>query len=210
MVLLTPRGSESLDYVQTFDEGCLKTRCNELIQGFISKLEKEEHDKLREEEYRKALEEKKPPKPFHWRELSQGEKTERYFEKAEELAEKVIEQERQNYVDARTERDKKQLEAIMKRLRFLVFTVDEEEKPYKLKIIYEHILKRNSRGDWHKKTIQYVGDHDEERLHQINTMKNKLRELKDFVPYYPEEVKELYEEASELATLEVVRKNGEN
>jgi hypothetical protein len=204
MTELTPRDSGSLDYIQVFDEGCLNTRKNKLIQEFISELQHEDMLKMAD----KARREFKPIPMFKLPDNKNA--TEVYGEKAKKLAEEVIEQERQNYVDARTEKDREKLEAIIKRLKFLVFAVNEEGKPEKLKVFVEQVTKTNYRGDWITQDIQYVGDHDTKRLAQISDLKGMLFQLKDFVPYYPETVKRLYEEAINLATLEVIRKEKEN
>ncbi len=201
---ILPRSASSLDHVRLWDEGCVNTRLKELKALFMTKLEFDEQAKLRQEHFRKMLKLKKPlPRPQS-RELSQGEKEERYGEKASELANEVFEQERQNYIDARSERDKNVIAEIARKLRFLVWTVDEEGKPTKLKVIVERVVRPSDQGG--TQDIQYVGDRDFERLHQINALKLRLEQLRTYLPYYSEEIKKLHEEAVDLATLEYERK----
>ena len=134
---LTARNSASLDFIQVFDGGCVTTRRNELIQGFISKLT---HDDL----LRMAEKARRAYKPVPMFKLPEGKnRWETYGEKATKLAEEVIEQERQNYVHARLDRDKNLIQAIAKSLRCLVWTVDEEGKPTKLKVVVEKVNKKN-------------------------------------------------------------------
>jgi hypothetical protein len=169
----------------------------------MTQLEFEEKDKLRLKEYRKALKEKIPPKPFHWGELSQGERAERYLEKATEIAEAVIEQERQNYVDARFERDIGLIKSVAKRLRYQVLIV-EDGKPVKLKMGIEMRNVSDHKGGWIRQQVLFVGDHDTEKLEHIFRLKHQLTKLKDFVTYYPDEVKKIYGEALSIASLEVM------
>ena len=196
---LKPRDSASLDYAKCYDSGLIKTRRGQLIRGFMTQLELEDQQKAREKHFKKELRLKKPLPTQHWTPLSQGERNDRYFEKAKKMAEKVLEQEKQNYVDARAERDKNIIEEIKRKLRFLVWTVDEEGKPMKIKVIEERLP---------NKTIQYVGEHNFERLHQINMLRNRLEQIRPLVPNLKKDIQKLYEEALDLACLEYVRKEG--
>jgi len=199
---LEPRDSASLDYVKLWDSGCVKTRLEELTRAFIQKFTHAEVEKIA----RKARKAFKPVPAF---ELPKGKNLrEVYGEKAKKKAEKVLEQERQNYVDARAEKDKNVIAEVKRKLRFMVWSVNEEGQPEKLKVIVERVTTPNYRGDYHTHDIQYVGDHDKERLRQINTQKHRLEQLRTYAPYYSKEIKKLYEEAEELATLEDVRKEG--
>jgi hypothetical protein len=199
---LQPRGASSLDYIQCFDEGCVKTRRNELIEGFIAELA---HDDM----LKTADKARRAFKPVQGFELPKDKNiSEVYGDKARKLAEKVLEQERQNYVDGRAEKDQKVIEEIKRKLRFMVWTVNEEGQLEKLKIFVERVTEPNYRGDYHTHDIQYVGDRDKERLRQISMLRDRLERFRAYVPYYSEEIKKLYEEAMDLASLEVVRKEG--
>lgn len=197
---LQPRKGRTLDTL-IFDEGCAKTRVNELTQLFISKLQ---HDDLLKmvDKARRAF------KPIPTFKLPEGKNREEvYGERARKLAEKVVEQERQNYVDARAEKDKDMIVEITRMLRFMVWTVDEKGKPTKLKLIVERIVRPTDQGGTHD--IQYVGDHDFGRLHKISSLKKRLWQLKQFVPYYSKEIKKLYNEATYMGSLEYFHKKDE-
>ena len=190
---LEPREGKNLDML-IFDQGCNKTRLNDLTQRFIAKLQ---HDDL----LKMADKARRDFKPIPMFELPKDKNIEQvYGAKARKLSEKVLEQERQNYVDARAEKDKNLIIEIIRKLRFYVWTVNEKGEPQKLKLIVERVVRPTDQGGIHD--IQYVGDHDFERLRQINAMKNRLGQLSLFVPYYSEEVKKLYDEARELSDLE--------
>lgn len=196
---LQPRDAGSLDYGTVFDEGITRTRLNELTQAFMAKLMKEDMEKMTD----KARRAFKPVPRFQ---LPQDKNIEEvYGERARKLAEKIIEQERQNYVDARAERDKTLLVEIKRKLRSIVWTVDDKGKATKLKRIVERVAKGN-RGICE---VHYVGDHDFERLNQINRLKGRLNQLSSFIPYYPEEIKKLYNEARAVASLEYEYKKKE-
>ena len=210
VVRIKPREGETLSYLQLWDSGVVKTRLKSLTQAFMTHLEFEEKNKLRDAHFKKAIKAKKAPKPLSWKALSQGERHDRYFEKAEKLAEKVLEKERQNYVDFRANRDKASITELIKRLRFLVWTVNEKGKPEKLKMIVEREVRPTDQGG--TRTLMYVGERfpdGERRLHQIYVMKNRLGELREYVPYYPKDVRKLYNEAVKISTLEYARKEPE-
>lgn len=206
---IQPRDGATLDYLMVFDEGCVQTRRNELIRELMPKLEHEFREKLRAKHFKEQIKQGKPLPPPKQPIFSQGEKVERFGEKARKLADEIIEQERQNYVDARAERDKHLIVEIHRKLRFLVWTVDEDGKPIKLKVIVETVTEPDHRGDYHTHDIQYVGDHDRERLRQINSLTYRLGQLRPYFPYYSAEIKILYKETANLGTLEVVRKKVE-
>lgn len=154
-----------------------------------------------------AMKARKAFKPVPTFELPKGKNIrEVYGEKARKKAEKVLEQERKNYVDARAEKDKNVMAEIKKKLWFMVWAVNEEGQPEKLKIITEREVRPTDQGGTHD--IQYVADHDFDRLRQIIMLKNRLEQFRPYVPYYPKEIKKLYEETVDLATLEYVHKEG--
>lgn len=203
MTTITPR--KSLTHNQVFNEWCIKSRIEELIKAFMSKLEHEERKKLEQQQFKEAIEKGEIPK-FKWRELSQGERYERYHEKAEKEAWKILEQERKNYVESKSAYIKKTLQQIIKRLRFMVYTVDAKGNPQKVKIYIERVNRPDHKGEWQTRDIMYVEDYDFERLDQINRVRARLNEFRDYVPYFNDELCQLWREASDLANLEIVRK----
>lgn len=203
-----PRDGATLDYIQLWDHGCIRTRLNQLTQEIMSKLEHEFRENIRAKHFKEQIKQGKPLPLPKQPVFSQGEKVERFGAKARKLAEKILEQERQNYVDFRSERDKPLIIEIHRKLRFLVWTVDEKGKPAKLQIIIERVVRPSDQGGTHD--VQYVGDHDKERLRQINAMMQRLEQLSPYVPYYSKEIKKLYNEALYLGTLDVIRKEKES
>jgi hypothetical protein len=149
-----------------------------------------------------------PAPRYHPSDPNYGRRT--FLEQAKTNAQETFEQERKNYVSAREQQDMMMIIEIGKKSRWLVWVVDEEGKPTKLKIIEEagfyKIPIGREAGQLMPCTLQYVGDHDTKRLEQIRTLQSRLLELRDFVPYYSEEIQNLYAEALDLATLETVRK----
>ena len=197
---LEPRDASSLDYITLWDEGCVKTRRNQLVQGLISKL-------ALEQTHREALQARKEFRTYEGFKLPKGKNLEETFgEQARKEAEKILEQERKNYIDARAERDKSLIVEIARKMRFSTWIVNEKGDPEKLKVIVEHVTKKNHKGDSITRDVQYVADHDFDRLRQINSLLDRLLQLRPYFPYYPEEIQKLYEEALELGTLEYVRK----
>lgn len=199
---LEPRGASSLDHTKCWDSGFVKTRLEELTRLFIAKFT---HDDL----LKMAMKAKRSFKPvpmYHPENPHYGRET--FSEKARKKAEKVLEQERQNYVDGRAEKDKTVIVEIARKLRFMVWSVNEEGQPEKLKIIVERGSSPHPKGGVIIHDVMYVADHDFVRFRQIIMLKNRLEQLRTYAPYYSKEIKKLYEEAMDLATLEVVRKEG--
>ncbi len=197
LVNLKPRAGADLDYFRCFDDGCVKTRRNDLIRGFMTQLERGDMHKMAG----KARRAFKPIPMFKLPETKN--RWETYGEKATKLAEVIMEQENQNYVDARVERDTELIKSVAKRLRYQVWTV-ENGKPVKLKMGIEKRNVSDHKGGFNRQQVLFVGDHDTEKLQQIFRLKHQLTILKDFVAYYPNKVKKIYEEALSLVDLEVI------
>jgi len=197
MTSLKPRDGADLDYFRVFDEGVVTATRNALTEGFIVQLERADMLKM-VDKARRAF------KPIPTFKLPEGKnRWETYGEKATKLAEEVLTQEKQNYVDARANQDLGLIKATAKRLQYLVWIV-EDGKPVKLKINIEKRSVGDHKGGHNLQDVMYVGDHDTERLEQIFNVKHQLTKLKEFVPYYPDEVKKIYEEALSLGSLEVM------
>lgn len=198
---LQPRGAESLDEVAIFNEGNVRRRVNDLTRRFMAKLEHDDMLKTHDAEFIKAIKEKRRPRTDVWIATKCGsEREERYGKKARKLSLDILEQERQNYVDARAERDKTMISEIGKKLNAMVWTVDAEGKATKLKRIVERVPTESGKSGF--RDVHYVGEHDFERLHQINRLKRKLWELRRCVPYYSKEIQKLYTEAMQISRLE--------
>jgi len=202
-VRLTPREGSELSHTHVFDEGCVKSRFKELYEAFINKFAHEEMQKI-------ALQAKKQFKPIPTYNYDFAKLEERFGEKAKKLAWEIIEQERRNFVESRSDYIKKTLETIIKQLRPLVWTVNEKGKPEKIKIFRETVVKTDFKGEWHKTTIEYVGHYDFETYQHINRLISRLAEFREYIPYMNEELLKLWNQANELASLEIVTVEKEN
>jgi hypothetical protein len=201
---IIPRNANSLDSVQLWESNHVRRRKEELIEAHLTEL-------IDADVQKEGLEARKrfeTPLPYHGDDPNYGRRT--FIEQAKKSAEETFEAERKNYVSAREEQDKAMIIEIGKKLRYLVYVVDEEGKPQKLKIIQEAgyylIHEGLEAGQSRPSMIQYVGDHDAERREQIRSLENRLLELRDFVPYYSDDTKKFYVDALDLANLEIISK----
>lgn len=196
------RKGRNLDHLRLFDEGCVKTRVDELTKAFISELALEEMRDIADRA-RRAFK----PIPSAPR-YSQQALIEKFGEEAERKAKEILLQERQNLVDARMEYIAKTLRQIIKQGRFLVYTVDEEDKPRKVKIYVEKMSQRDRLGkESILSDVLYIESYPSgvERLNQIWSLKTKLGRFRDYEPFLNDETYKLYHDASELLSLETVR-----
>jgi len=196
---IQPRDPRSLSHVPLFDEGCVRSRLQELTSALISEFATEEMRKIADTAKRSF--QPIPVCDWHPVELEQ-----KYGEQAQSEAKKVLEQERQAYVDYIADYIKQNLTQIISRLRYLVWTVDENEKPCKLQHIIAKEMAADIRGNWDYREVEYVANHDVERLQQIRFMSHRLTAFRDYVPYFNKELKKLWQETTELTTLETVKK----
>jgi hypothetical protein len=211
---IVPRTANSLDPVKLWEENHVRRRMDELTEAYLAELtEADMIDETREA--KKAFLQWKhgdppvdPAPRYHPENPNYGRN--KFLEDAKKSAEETFQAERKNYVSAREQQDKAMLIEIAKKLRWLVWVVDEEGKTQKLRIIeeagYYKIREGREAGQNIPCTVQFVGDHDTKRLEQIRSLQSRLLELKDFVAYYSEEIQKLYAESLDLATLEIVRK----
>jgi hypothetical protein len=198
---MSARSPETLGHAQLFDEGCTSSRLKELTQGFIGQYVKEDLKAW-------ALEHKKAFSEIPLYPLNEEEIQNKFYEKARGEALKILEEERKNYVDYLTSYIRTTLQSLIRRLRPLVYGIDEKGKSCKLKIIIERkIVRDDERRTFEERDVQYVGDNETERYNQIVLLQSRLNEFPDYVPYMSQELRELYSEASNLANLEVVRKD---
>lgn len=194
------RAGETLTHTQVFSSGCVKSRLQDLYKLFIAKYNQEEQKKIRDKAKRafKSI----PPATSIFSELE-----EKFGVRARKKAFKVLEQERRNYVNHKSEYITKTLKLIIPQLRFLVYVPDEEGKPRKAKIYIQKMTKSDGRGQARICDVCYLESFPQgiERLAQIGGLRNKLRDFKQYVPYMSNHTFELYCEAQDLASLEMVR-----
>ena len=194
------RAGESLTHTEVFSSGCVKTRLDRLYKLFIAKWQHEERQKIVDKAKRsfKPI----PQDTSHFTQLE-----EKFGDKARKKAFEVLEQERQNYVDWKSDYIIKTLKLIIPHLKFLVYVPDEEGKPRKAKIYIQKMTKSDGRGQARICDVCYLESFPQgiERLAQIGPLRNKLRDFKEYVPYMSNDTFELYCEAQDLAILEMVR-----
>lgn len=196
---MSARSGETLDYTQVFDKGCVDSRLHELTMHFISEFA---FDDMRA----RAKAQRLAGEPTTNYPLNQAETIEKFTERAKVKALKTVEQERKNLVDYQTPYIKMVLERVLKRLRYMVYNVDEKGKVSKVKIVMEKIAQADNRGQWETRDVQYVGNRDIERFESICRILEQASQFNGYVPYFNEEVSKLWKEVSELGNLEHIRK----
>jgi len=198
---IEPRPPENLSHTYLFDEGCVKTWLTETTNKLISLYAMDDMEKMVDEQ-RRAI------KTVTQYPLNEIDVREKFGEQARKEALKILEEERKNYVEFKSPYIKNVLEQVIKRLRNLVYAVDEKGKPFKLQIIIEKVpfSGKGGEGSPSMRDDTYVLDHDYQRLEQIALVRGRLAELTDYVAYFNEELSELWKEASSLGSLEYVRK----
>ena len=196
-----PKDPDSLDPIRLFDKDCVRSRLLELKKAFIA----EYLDKEMKTIVDKAKRNFEPIPVFNW---NSTEVELKYGKRAEEDALKVLETERKSYVDFTSETIRRDLNRITKRAHWLVMMVDPETGQLcKVK----HIIEKKAMPDgggtyWTLKEVDYCGDGDQERFNQIRLLNHELAKFRDLVPYMNDELKKLWENAIDLVTLEIVRK----
>lgn len=191
------RQAVSLDSL-IFDKGVAETRRNEVIRHRMVELEFEEKDKLRLEEYRQALKEKKPPKPFQWKELSQGERHDRYFHEASKFADDIIKEERFIFAKSREQDVLKLLKRIRNTLKLFMFVADEEGNIIKPTFVHRTIDSMD--GVRHESFADVFGERDYERPKIVERLTGQASHIAYLLPYSSPEIKALYAEVMEIAT----------
>ena len=194
---MSMRQPESVDATRLWDKECVKWRLKELTRYFIEKFVKEDLEKF-------AMEHKKAWKPVPRYPYNSCDTRDMFYERARGEALKILEAERQAFVDYHAERIKKTLNVVMKRLNFLVFS-----ELGKGKVYVERMLVPSGEGGYDERDVSYFEHYPEgiQILQQIEGVKSRLSEFQDYVPYFNKELSDLWKETTELATLEVIWKN---
>ena len=202
---MTMRSPENLDHTRLWQDGCVKSRLKELEALFESKLQLADIRQQRADRYKASILKGIEFKPPTYRETASGEIEEKYGEKARKKAQVVLRTERFAYVEYQADRLKGIIELVMERLRPLVFTVDENGKAIKVTQYTESVVEQDYKGDSSKHDIQYIENRGSGLLDQYTRVIHPLGELRDYVPYMTGDLKKLYHEVSELATIKHVR-----
>jgi hypothetical protein len=196
-----PRQPHELNHVRLFDAGSVKTRLDELTAILVSEAATAEMKKRAMEAKRNFQE---PPSY----DLPLPKLYELFGEQARKQSQEILEMERKAYADSISDYVKRTLTTISKQLRLAVYTIDENGKLYKLQVITEKMMKADHQGNWDYADVQYVGNHDYERLHQIGLLQSRINEFRDYAPYFDDELKKLWKTANDLSQLETVKKEG--
>ncbi len=197
--LINPQSGEGISPTQVFDKGCAETRLRELTTNIIQILVQRDVKAL-------ALEHKRafeavPPYP-----LKDDEILEKFYKDARKEAERILEAERKNVVDQRAEYIKNTLKIVIRQLQMLVQTEHGKGKLY----IERKVVQDNS-GSYRERDVTYFEFYPEgvERAEQIGRVSEKLSAIRDYIPYLNAELAELWKQASDLANLEIVRKDAD-
>jgi hypothetical protein len=191
---MSARDGQNLDHLSVFHEGCVDTRLKELTQYFIGQFATEEMRQMAMEQ-RKAFKQI-DPYPFNQEEVRQ-----KFFDRAKLEAEKILEQERQNLVDFKSDYIKTVLTQAVKSLNQLVY----DSTGAKYKMLVEKAVSPDPSGRWDSRDIVYVGDHNFALLDLIGKVSGRIKQFNDYRPYLSEELKALFQEADSLSSLEIVR-----
>lgn len=189
---------------EVFEKGCYESRLRELTNKIIEYVLKPQEMKAWVRKYREAFE-TPPPFPVDFQEQIYA----KFYEQARKEAERIIEKERQNVVDERTDYIRNTLNLTIRRLRFLMFT-----EHGKGKIFIEKKLVHAAKGSgYDEQEIAYFEKYPEgeQRFQQINASISRMSEFRDYLPYFSGELTALWKEFSELESFEFVRvEKGQN
>jgi hypothetical protein len=193
---IEPRSGETISPTQVFDLQCAETRLKELTQLIIAKFVQKDLENF-------AMEYKKAFKPVPQYPLNEAEIKQKFYEKARKEAERILEQERRNVVEQRSEYIKNTLNIIIKQLRLLIYTENGKGKIYLKKVPLEGNVGSNSPPF---RDILYFETYPEgiERCGQIMQQKSRIDEFSDYFQYMPQDLAALYQQASTLANVEFV------
>jgi hypothetical protein len=197
----TPRAPHEVNHVYLFDAECVKTRLDQLTAIFVNEMAMAEMEKRAMEAKRKF----KEPEPT---DIPLNKLYEIHGETARAKALEVLEVERKNYVDSLNDYIQRNLTQLSQQLRFLVYTVNEKGQPLKLKYVITKKMKLDYDGNWNYMDEQSLGDEtfsDVEKLQAFARLQTRINEFVDYVPYFNEELKSLWQKCVNLTQLETVR-----
>lgn len=187
------RSGDSIEGMTVFEEGCAKSRVNELVERFAFEMAHEEKRELARAERLKG---EIPPSYPYSNEIMQ-----RFGEKARTKALEILEKERFACIEYRTPYLTMVLKDVRRRLRSLVF----DSNGKKHKIFFEKVPVEGSVAidNPSMRDVRFVGDHDFERLNQIEFLKVRFSEFEQYARYMNPELLSLYREVVDLSTFEM-------
>ena len=191
LMSIQPRDGRNLDYVQCFDEGCVKSRKNQLIQAIIANLSKADKNK----EVMRARKQFKPYSDYHPENPQYG--REKFGEKARKQAENIIELERKAHVKFREKKLFDRLVFIRNQLKACMFAVDDDGKVVKATFINKVV---DGQTHFHQSSISFFGERNIEGMKSIESLLGARRKVAYMIPYANPEIKVLWEETTKLAT----------
>jgi len=188
---IQPRDGRNLDYIQCFDEGCVKSHKNQLIQAFIANLSMEDKDR----EVMKAKKTFTTYSGYHPENPQYG--REKFGEEAVKEAEKVIELERKTHVKFREKNLFDTLVFIRNQLRACMFAVGEDGKVVKATFV-THVV--NGDHSYHQNSVSFFGERNIEGMNGIERLIGARHKVAYMIPYANPEIKALWEEIGKLIT----------
>jgi len=200
MSFRVPPRTGNIDPTSVFDEGCAESRIEELTKLIIAKLTEEDLKAF-------ALSYKKKFEAVPLYPLNATEIRDKFYEKARKEAVKILEQERKNCVEERSQYIKNTLNLIIKQLRLIVYTEHGKGKFYVKKEPLKGVLPKDAPLE--RDVMYFEGDNAAgiERYQQICRVLGRLGEFQDYEPYMNQELLDLWNEASQLGNIEIVWKD---
>jgi len=191
MMSIQPRDGRNLDYIQCFDEGCVKSRKNQLAQAIIANLIKADKNK----EVLKAKKQFKPYEGYHINNPQYG--REKFSEKALKEAENIIELERKAHVKFREKKLFDRLVFIRNQLRACMFAVDEDGKVVKATFINQVF---DGDHPYHQSSMSFFGERNIKGMKSIESLLGARHKVAYMIPYANAEIKALWGEIGKLIT----------
>jgi hypothetical protein len=198
MSFLIQPASGDLSPSVVFDEGCRESRIRELTDKIVNYILLQRELKAWALEHKKRFE-NIPTYPLQ-------ENYARLYEEAHKEAVRIVEQERKNVVEARTNYIKTTLNLAIRNLRGLTFTEKGKGKVY----IEKKLVPSYSGCGYDERDILYFEKYPEgeQRFQQISQAISRVSEFRDYLPYFSGELTALWKEFSELESFEFIRVDG--
>ena len=189
---------EWADSTPIFEKGSVKTRLLQLTTTIMGILVSQDVKAMAKDHRKQG--DIPPPYP-----LGADEIEEKFGGQARAEACRILEAERQLYVDRRSASIKTELTRIVKALKLLVLVDGRKGKHY----IEKRVEKRGK--DFDLVGVPYFESYPEgvDRLLQIHGVAMGLNGIRDYAPYLAPDLKALFDEADDLGTLEIVDLNAE-
>lgn len=191
------------DNIDTFDKEKYQDRLNHLTNLIMEKLV-EQDVKRHAKECREKFE---PVSPYPYNEIQIREM---FYEKAKAEAERIIEQERKNFVKRLEPHIRRHLNLIISQAKMLVFTEHGKGKLIRIKKpIVGSFPKESHIFEVTEFSFEEDNPTGREIYFLICRLKDALGSYSKFVPYMDKDLKDLWSQASQLLDLEIVDAHAE-